>query len=398
MADVNAASFEFYEGIRILVPGGVAVAMITAVGNTFDISGLNLAESIAGALAIALLLGLFAYYIDAPAKTAAFSRDLPTSATLKKWEVEPPSGTSLLNVYFVLLDEMMPAPVRARALYMGSIYRIGLESIYLIATSSIGVLLIAVILAVNSSPRRLQKDPSQLTVLLAAVVGHGLVFASATYLSAARARRRSEPPAWRTAVTRALRSLPEQISLGVIGLIAVVTFLQAAFIAQPDHRWVVLIISVLIVYLVWAVCYFRGWLDKGRRMPLDPVPAVALLGLASLGALVPAAMVLPDRSTIGQGYVAGWAAATLVANVLVCARGHEKRLRGSYASQNTWLQLYEPWVRHRYFGGPAPPRDKTPPLLQTGASRPPRGDGGDEPAAEASERATSSTPDEGPSV
>src|SRR6266545_2151956 len=121
MADVSAGSFEFYEGIRILVPGGVAVGLITAIGNTFGVSGLNLAESIAGALAIALLLGFLAYYVDAPAKAAVFSPDQPTS-TLAAWGVEPPSGMRLLNVYFVLLDEVMPAPIRARALYMGSIY------------------------------------------------------------------------------------------------------------------------------------------------------------------------------------------------------------------------------------------------------------------------------------
>jgi hypothetical protein len=62
---------------------------------------------------------------------------------------------------------------------MGSIYRIGLESIYLIATTSIGVFLTAVILAVTGSPQQLQKHPPQRIVLLGAIAGHGLVLASA---------------------------------------------------------------------------------------------------------------------------------------------------------------------------------------------------------------------------
>jgi hypothetical protein len=194
-------------------------------------------------------------------------------------------------------------------------------------------------------------------------------------------------------VTRALRQLPEQINPEFIALVPSVVVLQAFFIEEPDHRWVALVISVLFLYVAWAIRYFRGWQYKGTRMALDPVPAAALLGLASLATLVPAAAVLPNRSTIGQGYVAGWAAVTLVANILVCARGHEKRLRGSYASQNTWLQLNEAEVRHKYFGGPLPPED-SPSLSQENADRP--APDGEEPEAEAGEPATPSSPDESP--
>jgi hypothetical protein len=65
----------------------------------------------------------------------------------------------------------------------------------------------------------------------------------------------------------------------------------------------------------------------------------------------------------------GWYAAALLALILVVARGHEKRLRGAYATQNTWLKLNRSDMIIKYFecsedspsgppdvssGGPAP--------------------------------------------
>src|SRR4051794_37330359 len=114
IGDVGTSSFEFYEGIRILIPGAIAVALYTALSATYGIHVIQPSTDLAGAFVAALVVGLVLLYLDFPAKSAAyFAPELPTNA-LKEWDMVAPSGMSDLNIYFVMLDEAFPAGIRNR--------------------------------------------------------------------------------------------------------------------------------------------------------------------------------------------------------------------------------------------------------------------------------------------
>lgn len=141
VADVGAGSFEFYEGIRILVPGAAAVALYAAADATLNGDRLPGATGLA-ALAAALLLGLVLHFVDAPSKSLAYTAALPSNLIRDEWPVTPREGMSVENAYFILVDEEMPNPIRARGLYSGSMYRIGYEINVMLAVGTVAVFLI----------------------------------------------------------------------------------------------------------------------------------------------------------------------------------------------------------------------------------------------------------------
>ena len=141
---LDAGSFEFYEGIRILIPGAAVVTAYAAVVATFHLHAPDPSADVLAAIAATVTAGLVLYFIDAPAKAQAFSADELPHVHLAKLDVPRPERMSSQSFYFVLLDELVPAPIRARALYMGSMYRIGFELIYILFLSSVGILVVSV--------------------------------------------------------------------------------------------------------------------------------------------------------------------------------------------------------------------------------------------------------------
>ncbi|MCW2667742.1 MAG: hypothetical protein JWN57_2704 [Frankiales bacterium] len=141
VGDVGAGSFEFYEGIRILIPGATAVGLYAAADATLIGGALPSATGLA-ALAAALLVGLVLHFVDAPSKSLAYSAALPSNLIRDEWPVAPRNGMSVENAFFILVDEEMPQPIRARGLYSGSMYRIGYEINVLLATATVLVFLI----------------------------------------------------------------------------------------------------------------------------------------------------------------------------------------------------------------------------------------------------------------
>lgn len=114
---ISAASFDFYEGIRILLPGALAVGLFAGATSTFEQPGLVLSDNTFGAVIAVIIVGLLFYFVDVPAKAAAYFVNLPTDH-LERWGATTRDDQSLLNVYFVMFDEDLPAGIRARALYM----------------------------------------------------------------------------------------------------------------------------------------------------------------------------------------------------------------------------------------------------------------------------------------
>src|SRR3569833_349823 len=192
-SQVGPASFEFYEGIRILVPGALAAALFGSIIATFASKVPAIPGGALGAITFALMVGLVAYFLDAPAKSAAYRKDTP-HGILEEWGLKRPEKVrGMVNVYFLLLDDLMPEPIRNRALYMGSIYRIGWEAIYLIGASSIGVVTASAAIAIDS-PTHNYKLPhvvipgvAALSVVTLALTVH--FFAVRLYRERARKKR-----------------------------------------------------------------------------------------------------------------------------------------------------------------------------------------------------------------
>src|SRR5205823_5320665 len=77
---------------------------------------------------------------DVPAKAAAYAAPELPDRELSRWNVDAPGKIGLRNIYFVMLDEAFPPGIRNRALYMGSMFRIGFEAIYVVGGAALVVL------------------------------------------------------------------------------------------------------------------------------------------------------------------------------------------------------------------------------------------------------------------
>jgi hypothetical protein len=375
---LDAGSFEFYEGIRILIPGAALVAVYAAVVATFRLTAPTVGQNALADIAAAIVGGLLIYFIDAPAKAASFTVDLP-DRQLDELKIRRPPGVSRLNLYFVALDEIVPGPIRARALYMGVMYRIGFELIYLAFLSSAAVFAI-VVLGVSSPAR----DSHQTYVVFAA--GIGLLISLipwcvyAAYQRALRRLRRhasTEPkggepagPERRAAAkavwTELRDGIPPLDRLLLIGAAVCI----AAFCVCQAHAPVLYAIAAGLSGSLWVIRYFRGtrkispagrWLRLERltsyfkaegpaksRAPLKQSAAATYYCLAALMPCIAEMTVRVDRSPLSPGVAAAWLAVSVIGGALVVARGHERRLDGSYATQRAWFMLNAEKVRQHY--------------------------------------------------
>jgi hypothetical protein len=184
--EIGASSFEFYEGIRIFIPGAAVVGLYTGVVNTFALAAPDPANNLVAAAVAALLVGLLLYFIDYPSRGAAYLSGLPDQE-LENWNL--PKSLNRVNLYFVLMDTDLPGGIRNRALYMGSMYRIGVELAYLLFVTSVCVLGIALFLP--SSGRPVSAAPIEPVLWVGAGL-FALLFAITLGLDASRARKKRE--------------------------------------------------------------------------------------------------------------------------------------------------------------------------------------------------------------
>jgi hypothetical protein len=108
------------------------------------------------------------------------------------------------------------------------------------------------------------------------------------------------------------------------------------------------------------------------------------LGSASVAAAVQGGG--PARLSVA-GTLA-WAMAAVAVLALVMARGHEIRLRASYATQSAWLRMNEADLRANYFGGQVKGRGQFAPEPEAAANSQPEAasDPESEPAEENAEQ------------
>jgi hypothetical protein len=318
--EIGASSFEFYEGIRIFIPGAAVVGLYAGVVATFGLDAPDPADSFVAAAVSALLAGLLLYFIDYPSRGAAFRSGLPDKE-LENWEI--PRTLNRLNLYFVLMDTDVPGGIRSRALYMGSMYRIGIELAYLFFITSMSVLGVALFAPSSGKP--------ELTASIEPVlwVGAGLfalLLVTTTFLNAARASSKSE--LWKRLLGPIKEFGRSDLVLLLISalLIAGQLLFDAPYLAGA---------AVAVPGLTWAARYHRGH-PGGKHVSTQ----FALFWLCWCGATlcVLAALDLPQHSTLTLADSVAWIGLGLLAGVTVAARP-EKKLRGIYSTQRLWLQM-----------------------------------------------------------
>ena len=241
--EIGASSFEFYEGIRIFIPGAAVVGLYAGVVATFGLDAPDPANSFVAAAVSALLAGLLLYFIDYPSRGAAFRSGLPDQE-LERWEI--PRTLNRLNLYFVLMDTDVPGGIRSRALYMGSMYRIGVELAYLFFLTSMSVLGVALFAPLSGQP---ESTKSIEPVLWAGAGFFALLLIVTTFLNASRASSKNE--AWKKLLGPIKEFGRSDWALLLISALLIVSQLciDAPYLAGA---------AVVVPGLTWATRYHRG--------------------------------------------------------------------------------------------------------------------------------------------
>jgi hypothetical protein len=334
-------SFDFYEGIRIVLPGGLAAVLTEAVLRTFETpEKLTVSSSLVTALSFGLGAGLLLYFVDVPTKSTAYRVNQP-SDVLRGW-VEKDDERRLVQFYFMLFDTEVPPEIRARALYMGSIFRIGFEAILLLALFPFGVWSASGFFREQQIRTHGPLVGVSCCMLILVLVCRGF----ATVL------RESKGHVTVHSVGRLKNIIRQDLgrvrawvfNLGVVVLVVGIPgFAYRLWV--PD--WL-LVGAAGLLALVWLSIH---WISPFRKTPggrgpdaftsllLFAVPTMALIVLSYLRGFP--GIVNPEA-------VYGWVAAPITAAILIAVRGHERRLGGAYASQRTWLETNKKHVMTRF--------------------------------------------------
>jgi hypothetical protein len=339
MGEISSSSFEFYEGLRTLVPGGLAVGLYAAIVQTFGLGGdVTVGHGLAALLA-ALAVGFVLLFLDIPSRAAVFQYQTP-ERFLRSWkDLAPRDETSHLNIYYEIVDVEMPAGIKTKIYYLGAIYRIGFEGIY-VAAAAIPVLVVAVVFPSVGVARGETSSTAIRWLFVAALLSHTLVVSIALWSRYDQHRRKEKSSQRGTRIHRwsavgndLRREIPilDRFVLAVgLGALA----LNLVF----GWRWAG-VAGVALPGATWAVRYYRGVSASagGPRQNLHAVTATLTYGLAALSICAIGARWAPSKSPLDAGVVVGWALASLVGGALISARAHERKLLGSYSTQRTWL-------------------------------------------------------------
>lgn len=319
MGDVSSSSFEFYEGLRALVPGGFVVGLYAAVSTTFGFGSAIGVDSTLVAFLATLAAGFVLLFLDIPGRAAVSHYNTPVEHLANWTDLRPRANASYKNVYYEILDVEVPAGIKTKVYYFGAIYKIGFEMIYIAAAS---VPILAVVDLFPSTGVTRHAEPGEMRGLfITALVLHVVIASLALY--GRRRKIRSDFAEETPARDRAL--------LGA-GAIALMVHLVSGW------RWWGLA-AVAIPWALWAFRYYGGVPapDSPNRRNLHASTAAVRYAIAAISVCAVGIRSVEDASALDAGLVAGWAGASLIAASLVAARDHEKKLLGVYATQRTWL-------------------------------------------------------------
>jgi hypothetical protein len=334
------------------------VGAYEAVVATIDVDAPAATADVLAAFFAALLAGIVLYFIDFPSKGATYRYLLP-DAIVRRWNVEMPAGRRPETLYFLILDEALPAGLRNRALYYGSIFRIGYEVVYILFSTGFVVVALCY-LDVASSHARYDNSTTKNVVGVAS----GILLALALWgpvIGPLIGRLSGRAGRFRAAATE-LRSQVRWLDRAVLSAALVSAFV--AWNGTPVIPAGVLIAAPGAAAALWAVRYHRGvrpadlavsaWHVRERltrRAPvrnLSATPATFLLAIAAGTLLVVTAAGLPEKTVLSPAAAGGWAAGMTLSAVLVYLRGHERSMMGSRGEVIVWLELHRAELLDRY--------------------------------------------------
>jgi hypothetical protein len=377
---ISSGSFEFYEGLRVLFPGTFAVALYTAIGTTFGFlahpSDIGALPAIVGIL----VAGMLFLFLDIPSSAAVFRYESPV-LVLQSWGHRPPKGSNHINVYYEILDTLVPSGIRTRTYYLGVIYRIGYEAVYLLSLPALTVLVLGDLFPTVGKERRLDADASRLVLVMAGVA------IIATFGAAVAGRyndhRRKGVEGLRPRLERVLNDIRAEVpSIDRLLLLAAIAVAVLYASHELNHYWAVA--SVATAASVWAFRYHHGVrrLAKGTdpntgtklppRQNLHGVSASLLFTVALLTALACVLSNLPERGAVSASACVGWAGSLVAAAILIQFRSHEKKLLGSYGLQRTWLLRNRGLIEQDYYGSQPPAAPDRDPLGSSDTATPPQ--------------------------
>lgn len=338
LGEVGGATFDSFEGIRIIAPGlivyGTGIVVFQTVAPHAETGQ---ATEAFVSLVSSLVVGLFLYYWDFPARSAVFNRDLPSDFLVQKYPKK--SRPALVTTYLLILNTVMPANIRNRSLYMGSMYRIGLEMTLAISLGSAVVFSAAVLnygtVATENADR--SRHVAALAILFVFLAGLAVHVAS---------EKRNK------ATADALRGIGSNVAdrvrnrsmliygLGIfLILVPRVNFPKMGQMSDEGGRRTACV-GAAVCFIYWAVRYVAGDRQQTGRRALDPPSAALLFALPLV--LISAIYASASRSVVHDSAVlTGWTAVACLATFLILVHGHDRKLRGTYLGARRWLESNE---------------------------------------------------------
>lgn len=355
---ISSGSFEFYEGLRVLVPGSFVVALYVAIGNTFGfVEGAGAIGALPTILGT-LFAGMIFLFIDTPSKAAVFAYESP-ELVLKSWKNPPPPGGNHLNVYYEVLDTIVSPAIRARTYYLGVIYRIGFETIYLLALPAIVALTLSALYPEVGKPAAgVDADASRIVLTAAAAV------VLTALIGSINGRYKEHGGKGVPRGLPRLRSVLGDVQLEIPWADRIV-LLAAAGAALGysafDLNRSFAVGAIAATGGLWAFRYLVGVprqdMSPGLTGTLPPprqnlhgVSASILFTIASLTTLGCCFAGAPNSTTLTGKVSVGWSVAVVLAAALIHFRGHERKLLGSYGLQRTWLLRNRVRIEKDYYG------------------------------------------------
>jgi hypothetical protein len=304
-----SSSFEFYEGLRALVPGAFVVALYAAICKTFGLAdAVSVDATLAGLLAT-LAAGFVLLFLDLPSRAAVSHYNTPIAHVAAWSDVRRRADASAKNIYYEILDVEVPPGIKTKVHYFTALYKIGFELIY-VAAASIPVLGVVAVLP-STSVARFGTIGNMRAALLVAVALH-LVIAALALIS-----RRGK--------------------------------IQSDFSVEwplADLLLIVAGIAGLAVYLAHA------WRPAGV---VAVMIAASIYGVAAISVCAVSLHAVGHAKSLNATLIVGWQAASLAAAALIAARDHEKKLLGVYATQRTWLDGARDRLIDKGYFVPVPP-------------------------------------------
>lgn len=372
------SGFTLYETLRILIPGGLAAAILGAILHILRLTGDHrgvevIANNVTGSatfFVLALVLGFILYALDFPARTR-LSREgdpaqgfkLPTTV-LGDILKDTAGARRSFSLYFLLSDAYMPAESHRRIYFFGGVYRIFADARILLAAGL--VLGVHAAMVMNGAPPLTEQRPSVASfwyVVIAAallVATGGLGELGHAQRSIAKARREASYKST-SQPQRPIRDYASRIGRGLMkvlwptviiaGASSLSIMLQQEGAAQTVTAWI-LATFALALWLMLEIgppseasrTHLRD--SVLRRIGLSPWERTQYLPVQrlvfDLSLLVPVLIgATAARSSEASLLVIGssWFALAFLCVFIMAVRKHEIRLLANYKDQVNWLEM-----------------------------------------------------------